>query len=244
MLDGRIDACVHSAKDVPTTLPDGLVLAGFPAREDARDALCGATGLDALPEGARVGTSSLRRAALLLAQRPDLEIVEIRGNVGTRLGRLDAGDLDAIVLAAAGLLRLGLSARIGALLDPESMVPAAGQGTLALECRGDDQQAATALAALTVPEAAAALSAERAAVSALGADCHSAMGAHATAGADATLTLTAWVGRPDGTAWVRDTQVSQAAETPEALGRRVGERLLSTGAADLLAQARDTGSTA
>lgn len=233
LLDGRIDACVHSAKDVPTTLPDGLVLAGFPARGDARDALCGAGGLDDLPDGARVGTSSLRRAALLRAQRPDLRIVEVRGNVGTRLKTLDAGEVDALVLAAAGLIRLGLSARISTLLDPGRSVPAAGQGTLALECRAGDEAAIARLAQLTDPETGITLAAERAAVRALGADCHSAVGAHATV-VDDTLTLTAWAGRPDGTAWVRDSQAAANDEAPEALGHRVGGRLLAAGARELL----------
>lgn len=238
LLDGRVDACVHSAKDVPTTLPDGLVLAGVPAREDARDVLCGPA-LDALPDGARVGTSSLRRAAQLRAVRPDLEIVAVRGNVGTRLGRLADGDVDALVLAAAGLRRLGRPELDAATpLDPARFVPAAGQGVLALECRADDEAARAALAALGDPAAETALTAERAVVRELGADCHSAVGAHATADAGGTLLLRAWVGTPDGGTWVTDAVAAAPEEDPEALGRRVAERLSLVGAQELLAAAR------
>jgi len=234
--DGRVDLCVHSAKDVPTSLPAGLALVGVPAREDARDALCGAASVDALPPGARVGTSSLRRAALLQAARPDLEIVEIRGNVGTRLAKLADAEVDALVLALAGLRRLGLQDAVGSVLDAGTFVPAAGQGALALECRADDEAARRALSALTVAHAAATLTAERAVVRDLGADCHSAVGAHATGGHDGVpLALTAWVGSPDGAAWVRDAQVAAAGESPAALGVRVAQRLLATGAGELLA---------
>lgn len=238
LLDGRVDACVHSAKDVPTTLPDGLVLAGIPAREDARDVLCGPA-LDALPDGARVGTSSLRRAAQLRAVRPGLEVVPVRGNVGTRLGRLADGAVDALVLAAAGLRRLERPELDAATaLDPARFVPAAGQGVLALECRADDEATGEALAALGDPAAEAALTAERAVVRALGADCHSAIGAHAHADAGGTLLLRAWVGAPDGGAWVTDAVSAEPGETPDALGRRVAERLSLVGARELLADAR------
>lgn len=248
LLDGRVDVCVHSAKDVPTTLPDGLMIAGVPAREDPRDVLCTARGVVAaavedLPQGARVGTSSLRRAALLRAARPDLEIVEIRGNVGTRLGLLEAGDLTAIVLAAAGLRRLGhdLDA-VGTPLAARTFVPAAGQGTLALECRADDDAARSALDALSDRDAHDTLTAEREAVRTLGADCHSAVGARAVRGDEDRLELRGWVGAPDGSAFVTDVQEALPGELPADLGRRVGERLLAAGAGPLLDAAREPAS--
>ncbi len=239
--EGRIDACVHSAKDVPTTLPDGLVIAGVPAREDPRDVLCLARGvmaggIDELPRGARVGTSSLRRAALLRSTRPDLEIVEIRGNVGTRLGLLESGDLTAVVLAAAGLRRLGHDLdEVGTVLSCRSFVPAAGQGTLALECREDDGPSRAALHALSDRDAADTLTAERAVVRTLGADCHSAVGARAMRRDEDRLQLRGWVGAPDGSAFVTDVVDAAPGELPQDLGRRVGERLLAAGAGPLLA---------
>lgn len=242
LLDGRVDACVHSAKDVPTTLPDGLVIAGVPAREDPRDVLCTARGVVAgtveeLPPGARVGTSSLRRAALLRAARPDLEIVEIRGNVGTRLALLERGDLAAIVLAAAGLRRLGhdLDA-VGTPLPARTFVPAAGQGSLALECRADDTTTRAALDALSDRDAHDTLAAEREAVRTLGADCHSAVGARAVRGDEDRLELHGWVGAPDGSAVVTDVLQAGPGELPADLGRRLGERLLAAGARALLDQ--------
>lgn len=236
--DGRVDAAVHSAKDVPAVLDDDLVLAGIPPREDACDALCGAASLDDLPTGARVGTSSLRRAAMLRAQRPDLEVLAIRGNVDTRLRRLADGDFDAIVLAVAGLRRLGRSEAITGVLDPEVFVPAAGQGTLALQCRMADEATVVALAALTDPETRDALAAERSAVRALEADCHSALGVHAEPRGEGALRIVGWVGAPDGSHWIRDEATAQAGEIPAALGARLAARLLACGAADLLARGR------
>lgn len=239
--DGRIDACVHSAKDVPTTLPDGLVIAGVPAREDPRDVLCLARGVVAariedLPPTARVGTSSLRRAALLRSVRPDVEIVEIRGNVGTRLGLLDTQELQAVVLAAAGLRRLGHELdEVGTVLSCRGFVPAAGQGTLALECRADDEATRAALGALSDRDAADTLTAERSAIRTLGADCHSAVGARAMRRDEDRLQLRAWVGSPDGAAVVTDVLDAAPGELPQDLGRRVGERLLAAGAGPLLA---------
>lgn len=240
----RIDAAVHSAKDVPTALGPDVVIGGVPAREDPRDALCGAASLDDLPEGARVGTSSLRRAALLRARRPDLEIVAVRGNVDTRLRRLEEGAVDALVLAYAGLRRLGRAEAAEGLLDPEAFVPAAGQGCLALECRSADATTQHALSALTDPAAERALRAERAVVEALGADCHSAVGAWASVDDGEALRLVAWVGAPDGSAWVRDEVTAAADEDPETLGRRTAGRLITAGAATLLAAATAGGATA
>jgi hydroxymethylbilane synthase len=238
---GRGDACVHSAKDVPTSLPEGLTIAGVPAREDPRDVLClargvVAAGIEELPADARVGTSSLRRAALLRATRPDLEIVEVRGNVGTRLGLLGSGDLAAVVLAAAGLRRLGhVLDEVGTVLSCRSFVPAAGQGTLALECRADDETTRAALGALSDRDAADTLEAERSAVRTLGADCHSAVGARAMRRDEDRLQLRGWVGSPDGSAVVTDVVDALPGELPQDLGRRVGERLLAAGAGPLLA---------
>ena len=178
LLAGEIDAAVHSAKDVPGELPDGLALAAVPERVDARDALCGAASLEALPAGARVGTSSLRRAAGLRALRPDLEVVALRGNVDTRLREARrAGDCAAIVLALAGLERLGRSDAVGCTLD--ELVPAPGQGTLVLEARADDAATRAALSAIDDPHVAACLAAERALARALGASCNTPLGAHA-----------------------------------------------------------------
>jgi hydroxymethylbilane synthase len=166
LLAGEVDLAVHSAKDVPGELPDGLSIVGVPERADPLDALCGAASLDELGEGAAVGTASVRRQAQLRALRPDLEVRELHGNVDTRLGRLADGDFDAIVLARAGLERLARAAEGRAL---ESLVPAPGQGCLALEARSGDEAVAAAAAALTDGEALAALTAERALVTALGA---------------------------------------------------------------------------
>ena len=229
LLRGDVDLAVHSAKDVPAQLADGIVIAAVPPRADPYDALCGAASLTALRDGARVGTSSLRRAAQLRALRGDLEILELRGNVDTRLGRLAAGDYDAIVLARAGLDRLGRGAEATGSLD--EMVPAAGQGTLAVTVRADDADTHAAVARLTDPAAARCLGAERALVRALGADCHTPVGAHATADADGDLLLRAFVGAPDGSAWLRD---DLRGADPEDLGAEVARRLQTAGADEVL----------
>jgi hydroxymethylbilane synthase len=224
--DGDVDCAVHSAKDVPAQLPDAIVIAAVPPRADPRDALCGAPSLDALAAGARVGTSSLRRTAQLRALRSDLTVLELRGNVDTRLRRLADGDYDAIVLAAAGLQRLG---RGNEGLALEELVPAAGQGCLAVTTRAGE----TALvAAIDHAPSARALTAERALVRALEADCHTPVGAHARLAADGALTLRAFVGAPDGSAWVRD---ELDGDDPEQLGALVAARLLSAGAREVLA---------
>ncbi len=230
LLDGRIDIAVHSAKDVPTELDTGLELVAVPERADARDAICGAPSLQALATGARIGTSSLRRTAQLRALRPDLEIVALRGNVDTRLRKLAAGEADALVLAYAGLQRLGREDEAGALLD--ALVPAAGQGALVLEaCTG--AVARELLAAVIDPVTTACLDAERTLVHALGASCHTPVGAHAVAIDAEVVELTGWVGLPDGTAWLRD----RVSGPPAQAGLRCAERMLAAGARDLLAQA-------
>jgi len=230
LLDGRIDIAVHSAKDVPTELDAGLELIAVPERADARDAICGAPSLQALAGGARVGTSSLRRTAQLRALRPDLEIVALRGNVDTRLRKLAAGEADALVLAYAGLQRLGREDEAGALLD--ALVPAAGQGALVLEaCTG--AVARELLATVIDPVTTACLDAERTLVHALGASCHTPVGAHAVAIDAEVVELTGWVGLPDGTAWLRD----RVSGPPAQAGLRCAERMLAAGARELLAQA-------
>jgi hydroxymethylbilane synthase len=236
LLAGEIDLAVHSAKDVPGELPDGLAIVAVPARADPRDALCGAPGLDALRPGARVGTSSLRRRAQLLAARPDLDVVDLRGNVDTRLRRLADGDFDAVVLALAGLERLGRSGEAGAALDPDAVVPAPGQGCLALEARAGDEAVRAALDPLTDRAALVALLAERAVVTALDATCRTPVGAHARIADGGGLALSAFVGIPDGSAWARDA-LTGSTDEPAALGRAVAERLLAAGAGDLLAAA-------
>jgi hydroxymethylbilane synthase len=222
LLDGRIDVAVHSAKDVPAELPAGLALAAVPAREDPRDAICGASSLAALAVGATVGTSSLRRAAQIRAAREDLSVIEIRGNVDTRLRRLADGEVDALVLALAGLNRLGLGA--DGVLD--EIVPAAGQGALALEARAGW----VAPAALSDADATACVHAERALTAALGASCNTSVGAHARVVEGDALELRAWAGRPDGSAWVSDCAVGAA----DGIGPAVAERMLAAGAGELL----------
>jgi hydroxymethylbilane synthase len=227
LLDGSIDLAVHSAKDVPVEMAPGLALIGSPPRADARDALCGADSIGSLAPGARVGTSSLRRAAQLRSLRDDLEVVGLGGNIDTRLRRLDEGDFDAIVLARAGLERL--KRNLGATLD--ELVPAAGQGLLALQARAGDDRVARAVEGLRDAEAEIALRTERALVEMLGADCRTALGAHARL-LDGTIELRAWIGRADGSAWLSD---ELAGEDPERLALQTAERLLAAGAAEMLA---------
>lgn len=230
LLAGDVDLAVHSAKDVPGELPDGLAIVGVPERADPSDVLCGAEDLDRLPEGASVGTASLRRRAQLLALRPDLQVGRLRGNVDTRLRRLEEGDYEAIVLAGAGLERLGLGP--GTRLAAEQMTPAPGQGCLALEARAGDEQAAELAAGVTHRGSLLRLTAERALVTALDATCRTPVGAHADL-LDGELTLSAFAGLPDGSDWVRDT-LTGPADDPGELGRSVAERLLAAGAGKLL----------
>lgn len=233
LLAREIDLAVHSAKDVPGELPDGLAIVGVPERADARDSLCGAGSIEVLAAGAAVGTASLRRRAQLLAARPDLDVRDVRGNVDTRLRKLAAGDFDALVLAAAGLLRLELVE--GAPIPEETMTPSPGQGCLALEARTGDGHAADLAARLTHRESLVALTAERALVSGLGATCRTPVGAHARL-RGGELGLDAFAGLPDGSAWVRDSLGGDPAD-PSALGRAVAERMLAAGAGQLLAAA-------
>ena len=240
LLAGEIDLAVHSAKDVPGELPDGLEIVAVPERADPRDALClaphlaadAARPLDALPDGATVGTASLRRRAELLALRPDLDIRELRGNVDTRLRRLAEGELDAIVLAAAGLQRLGRPGE-GTPLPELTLIPAAGQGCLALEARADDAATRKLASRLTDPRAFACLTAERTLVTAIGATCHTPVGAHATIFNHSFVGLSAFVGTPDGETWIRD-EVRGLAEDPRAVGLDAANRLVAAGAPAIL----------
>jgi hydroxymethylbilane synthase len=233
--DGRAHLAVHSMKDVPGELPAGMTLAAMLPRADPRDALItrGARELGELPRGARLGTSSLRRRAQLLAIRPDLVITTLRGNVETRLKRLDDAELDAIVLAAAGLTRLGLQSRIAALLDPGVSLPAVGQGVIGIECRSDDLPAREAVRALNDPAAYAAVSAERAFARRLGGSCQSPIAAFAELDAQQGLTLRGLVAEPDGSRLIRDS-IAGSITRAEALGDELAERVLTAGAGELL----------
>jgi hydroxymethylbilane synthase len=237
LVDGEIDLAVHSAKDLPGVLTEGLVLAGAPARAGAEDVLCGADSLDALTAGARIGTSSVRRAAQLRAARDDLAVVAMRGNVDTRLQKLELGEFDAIVLARAGLQRLGREDAVGAVLDSARFVPAPGQGALALEARAGDAPVLEALGAITDTDASACLLAERALAGALEASCHTPLGAHAVI-TDGGMRLRAWVGLPDGSEWIGDELIGGASR-PEALGSAVAERLELVGAGKILRRAQE-----
>jgi hydroxymethylbilane synthase len=223
LLAGEVDVAVHSAKDVPAELAAGLELVAIPAREDPRDGICGTSTLKELRSGARVGTSSLRRAAQIRAVRPDLEVGEVHGNVDTRLRKLAEGQYDALVLAVAGLRRLGRECD-GVLDD---FVPAAGQGALALEAR----PGSVAVSALVDEDATACVLAERELTRALGATCNTPVGAYARVLDGGELELTAWVGRADGSAWIADRARGAAGS---GLGLRVADRLFTAGAAELL----------
>ncbi|HTD09454.1 MAG TPA: hydroxymethylbilane synthase [Solirubrobacteraceae bacterium] len=244
LADGRIDLAVHSAKDVPGELADGLALHGAPARAAAEDVLCGAAALDQLQMGARVGTSSIRRLAQLQAARADLDVVAIRGNVDTRLRKLaDPGEgLDAIVLAHAGLQRLTRESEVGGVLDVERFVPAPGQGVLALEGRAGDDATSAAVEAITDKDTFACLVAERAVAQALDASCHTPLGAYAVPAGCGCLNLRSWVGLPDGSAWISDELLGGFYD-PQALGQRVAQRMLAAGAGDLLRRADEMAAT-
>jgi hydroxymethylbilane synthase len=234
----RADIAVHSMKDLPGDLPDGLIIAAVLERADARDALLTAKAarLDDLPQGARVGTSSLRRQAQLLAARPDLRIEALRGNVDTRLRRLDAGEMDAIVLACAGLIRLGLESRITARLDPAISLPAVAQGVIGIECRGVDSRTLELVTVLNHPATRIAMDAERAFAHRLGGSCQSPIAAHAQI-EGRNLILDGLVAEPDGSRLLRDRQ-SGSIEDPAALGRVLAERILAAGAGPLLQRLR------
>lgn len=231
LLDGSIDVAVHSLKDMPTDLPAGLTLQAIPQREDVRDALVGHR-LSDLHSGARVGTSSLRRTAQLWAARPDLIIESIRGNVDTRLRKLDEGQFDAIVLAAAGLRRLGWSNRIAEYVPVETICPAVGQGALAIETRDDDSEGSIVARKLDDAASRIAVTAERAVLRAMGGGCQVPIGAYATVHAD-RVELQAIVIEPSGRHSVKGSRSGRAADA-EALGTVLAEELLDRGAREIL----------
>jgi hydroxymethylbilane synthase len=260
LLDGEAEIGVHSAKDVPAEIPEGLTIAAVPAREDPADVWIGVAAplldisqqmrqggasLDDVPAGARVGTASLRRRAQLLAARPDLEVSELHGNVDTRLLKLAEGELDAIVLAAAGLKRLGREREVSFSIPADAMTPAAGQGALVLQARRDDSGAIKAATTIGDETALRELTAERAVVALLDATCSTPIGVHArvtdasaveTAGGRGALVIDAFVGLPDGSEWIRDRVEGNAAE-PAAVGALLAERLLAAGAREILDRA-------
>ncbi len=244
LIDGEIDIAVHSMKDVPSELPGGLVIGAVPKRADARDCIVTRDGrrFADLPPGARVGTSSLRRACQLQNRRPDLTIESVRGNIDTRLKKLEAGEFDAIVLAAAGLHRIGWQERIAEYLAPEVCLPAVGQGALGIECRADDESVLELLGRYNDRETALAVAAERSFLSELNGGCQIPIGAYGTiqtdcseAQASPVVELTGMVGTPDGREMIKETM---AGSDPERLGRMLAEKLISQGANRILAEVR------
>lgn len=237
---GEVDAAVHSLKDVPTRLAGGLCLGAVLEREDPRDVYAPAPGrpqaLDALPPGARVGTSSLRRRAQLLHRRPELVVEDLRGNLDTRIARLREGRYDAVVLARAGVRRLGLEDAVGQVLEPPAWLPAVGQGALAVACREDDGRTRALLAPLDHPETAAATAAERAFLRALEGGCQVPIAALATVHGR-RLRIDGLVAAIDGDPLLRDSAEGAAADA-ERIGRELARRLLDRGAGDILAAIR------
>ncbi|RQM51255.1 hydroxymethylbilane synthase [Aeromonas caviae] len=236
MLEGRADIAVHSMKDVPVEFPDGLGLHTICEREDPRDAFVSNRFklIDELPQGAVVGTSSLRRQCQLRAARPDLVIRDLRGNVNTRLAKLDAGEYDAIILAAAGLKRLEMAHRIAAFIEPEQSLPANGQGAVGIECRLDDHELHALLAPLEHPETRIRVLTERAMNRALQGGCQVPIGAYALVEGE-EVWLRGLVGSPDGARVIRDEIRGPLAEG-EALGHTLAQRLLAAGADVILAE--------
>jgi hydroxymethylbilane synthase len=256
LLAGEIDFAVHSLKDLPTAAPDGIALAAVPARDDPRDALCGTAKLADLPHGARVGTGSPRRVAQLRAIRPDLDVVSIRGNADTRLRKVADGEFAAVVLAYAGLVRIGRLDAVAEVLDPNTMLPAPGQGALAVECRSDRADLIEMLGTLDDPSTRAAVTAERAVLAALEAGCSAPVGAYAaeyatdrsdgsdrSTGAErsersersAELRLTAAVISVDGARQLRLSAIG-VPERAADLGRDLAARLLADGADQLMGE--------
>jgi len=238
LLEGAADIGVHSAKDLPVEMPDGLVLAGVPPRENPLDVWIGpGRRLGDVPAGITVGTASLRRASQLLAARPDLKVVEMHGNVDTRLRKQREGGAGAIVLAAAGLRRLGRHGEISFPLPAEVMTPAAGQGALALQTRSADDLARDAATRISAEAAVVSLTAERSVVGELDASCATPIGVAASIDGE-DLVIDAFVGLADGSEWIRDRVVGDAA-APAALAAELAGRLASAGAVDLLRRAEE-----
>ena len=236
ILEGRADLAVHSMKDVPVEFPEGLGLAAILKREDPRDVLISKTfsSIDALPEGARVRTSSLRRQCQLRARRPDLEVLDLRGNVNTRLAKLDNGDYDAILLAAAGVKRMGWEDRITELLPPEQFLPAIGQGAIGIEIRVADERVSRVVKALNDEQTATRIRAERALNERLQGGCQVPIAGYSEI-SHGVMVLRALVGRPDGTELVQGV-ISGKPEDGEELGQVLADDLLSRGAKQILAE--------
>ncbi|MEQ1451490.1 hydroxymethylbilane synthase [Acinetobacter seifertii] len=234
LLDGRADLAVHSMKDVPMALPEGLTLAVICEREDPLDAFVSNNfeKFADLPQGARVGTSSLRRKSQILKQRPDLQIIDLRGNVGTRLGKLDDGQYDAIILASAGLKRLGLENRIRHTIEPNVSLPAVGQGALGLECRADDQDVLALIQPLLHIETDVCVRAERAFNAYLEGGCQVPIAGYATL-QDGKIHIEGRVGSPDGQTLLR-AEMTDEAHNAQQLGENLARNLLEQGAGDLL----------
>jgi hydroxymethylbilane synthase len=234
MLDKEIDMAVHSMKDMPAVLPDGLVIGSIPEREDHRDVLISSGHLPfkELKPGSVIGTSSLRRSAQLLAQRPDLEMKWIRGNIDTRLAKLETEDYDGIILAAAGLKRMGWASDVVTeFIDPDICVPAVGQGALSIECRGDDTELLELLEKFTSAQTSATVRAERAFLNKMEGGCQVPIAGYAHINAQEEIVLTALVGSPDGKTIFKE-QVTGT--NPEELGELAAEKLISQGAKDLI----------
>ncbi len=234
MLEDRADIAVHSMKDVPAELPEGLCIGAILEREDPQDAFVSNefAAVDALPDAARVGTSSLRRQCQLRARRPDLRILDLRGNVGTRLGKLDAGDYDAIVLACAGLKRLGMAARITSALAPELMLPAIAQGVIGIECRCDDEWVKALIAPLNHEETLQRTTAERAMNATLAGGCQAPVAGYSVINANA-IELRGLVGRADGSEIIHG-DISGPVQQAAAIGKQLADDLLSRGARPIL----------
>jgi len=234
MLDGRIDIAVHSMKDMPARIPEGLCIGAVPERETPHDALVSSNRLplDRLPRGARVGTSSLRRGAQLKGIRPDIEIIPLRGNLDTRLKKLDTQDLDAIILAAAGLKRMGLEDRISQYIDDTVMLPAVGQGALCIECRENDPVIAPVMAALNHSETRTVVMGERAFLNRLEGGCQVPIAAHGKLSGK-TITLSGLVASLDGVTVIRES-ISGPARNAEQIGVSLAERLIAKGAGPIL----------
>ncbi len=232
LLDNEADIAVHSMKDVPAHFPDGLGLVAILERHDPRDALLGVKNLDDLPHGACVGTASQRRQLQVIARRPDLDIKLLRGNIQTRMGKLDAGDYDAILLAASGLKRMGYDTRIDHILEPEEMLPAIGQGALGVECRLTDERVRALIAPLADPVTTLRVQAERAVGHCMGSSCQTPVAAYAEIEGD-SLWLRALMGDPNNGEMLRD-EGRAPLDQAVALGTQLGENLLAQGGRSIL----------
>ena len=239
LMAGTVDLCVHSMKDVPTELPESLYIAAMPERVDPRDAIVSGAGydLDTLPQGAKLGTSSLRRRSQVKALRPDLEIVDVRGNLDTRMRKAEDGELDAVILASAGITRMGWADRITHYIDPEQMVSAVGQGAIGIEIREDDEFMRHVMEAIGHPETMECVTAERVVMNKLEGGCQVPIGAYARIEGD-RMVMDGFVGSVGGETIIR-TQLDGPADQPLQLGERMVAKLREMGADEVLAQVRE-----